>query len=46
MDLVEIEWKSQDWTYLERMVVRSCEHGNEHSGSIRGVEFIDQLRNR
>jgi hypothetical protein len=24
-------------------VAGSCEHGNEHSGSIKGGEFLDQL---
>jgi hypothetical protein len=24
-------------------VARSCQHGNEHSGSIKGGEFPDQL---
>jgi hypothetical protein len=24
-------------------VAGSCEHGNEHSGSIKGREFLDEL---
>jgi hypothetical protein len=25
------------------LVTASCEHGHEHSGSIEGEEFLDQL---
>jgi hypothetical protein len=27
-------------------VVESCEHDNEPSGSVKGGEFLDQLRDR
>ena len=26
-------------------MVSSCEHGNEHSVSIKGEEFLDKMRN-
>jgi hypothetical protein len=35
-----------DWIQATRnrgQVVGCCEHGNEHSGSIKGEELVDQL---
>jgi hypothetical protein len=34
----EMGWEGVNWMHL---VVGSCEHGNETSGSIKGGEFLD-----
>jgi len=42
MDLREIVWEGVDWMHLaqDRDQWRAVyEHGNEHSGSIKGGEF-------
>jgi hypothetical protein len=42
MDLGEIGWKGVDWIHLAKETVAGCcEHGNEHSGSIKGDGFLD-----
>jgi hypothetical protein len=45
MALRKIEWKGVDWMHWFRIepVVRSCEHANESSISIRGGEFLECL---
>jgi hypothetical protein len=38
MDLPEIGWEDVDWIHITQglePVAGSCEHGNEHSGSIK-----------
>ena len=39
MDLQEVGCGGTDW--IELAQVGSCEHGNEHSGSIKCGEFLD-----
>jgi hypothetical protein len=36
-------WTGFSWLRMGP-AVGSCEHGNEFSGSIKSVEFLDQLR--
>jgi hypothetical protein len=42
MDITEIVWLGVDWILVSGYgpVVGSYEHGNEPSGSIKGMEFI------
>jgi hypothetical protein len=40
MDLREIGWDGIDWIDLAQAVEGSCEHGNEHSGSINAGKFL------
>jgi hypothetical protein len=39
IDLREIVQEGADW--MQGLVVGSCEHGNEPSGSMKGGEFLD-----
>jgi len=43
MGLKEIGWEAVNWIHLaldsDQSVAGSCEHDNEHSGSIKGGEF-------
>jgi hypothetical protein len=41
MDLEELEWRAWNGFIRIRQVAGCCEHGNEHSGSIRYEEFLD-----
>jgi len=44
IDVREVGWEGVDWIHLAQdrgPVAGSCEHGNELSLSIKGVEFID-----
>jgi hypothetical protein len=44
MDIGEIGWGDVDWIHLaenKRPVAGSCEHGNEHSGSIKLWEILE-----
>jgi hypothetical protein len=44
IDLREIKWEVVGWVHLAQdkdQVAACCEHGNEHSGSIKGGEFLD-----
>jgi hypothetical protein len=45
MDHVETGLKDVDWIHLaqDRPTTGSCEHGNEHSSSMKGGEFLDKL---
>jgi hypothetical protein len=46
MDLREIRWDGMDWIDLAQGPVEgSCEHGNEHSCSIKCWEIVEWLRN-
>jgi hypothetical protein len=40
MDIQEVGWGSRDWIYL---AAGACEYGNEPSGCIKYVEFLDNL---
>jgi hypothetical protein len=37
-------WSGSIWFRIGSVAV-SCEHGNEHSGSVKCVELLDLLRN-
>jgi hypothetical protein len=39
MNLKEIDWDGVDW------IEGSCEHGNQHSGSITFWEILEKLHN-
>ena len=47
LDLEEIRWEGVDWIGVvwwgQGEVVRCCEHGDEPSGSIQRVQFLDWL---
>lgn len=48
INLIEIGCKGVGWTALAhggKKLASSYEHGIEHSGSIKWVEFLGQLRN-
>jgi hypothetical protein len=47
MDLKRIGWGGTDWIDLtqNRDQWRTCEHGNEFSGSIKYWEILEWLRN-
>jgi hypothetical protein len=43
MDLMEIGWEGVDWRHLaqDRDQWQAFEHGIEHSGPIKGREFLN-----
>jgi hypothetical protein len=43
MDLKEIECEPDISNSGKNLMVGSCEHSNELSGSIKGGEFLDQM---
>jgi hypothetical protein len=48
MDFGEIGWGGVDWIGLAQdrdSVEGSCEHGNEHSGSMKCWEVLEWLHN-
>ena len=47
MDIQEVGCGSMDWIELaseQGQMAGTCDCGNEHSGSIKCGEFLDQLR--
>jgi len=44
MDLREVGCGGIDWIEVGQEVERTCEYGNEHSGSIKCGEYLDWLK--